>query len=338
MNPIFLRLKKPWLFLPPELAHSLSPLFLNTLHGYKAKKNEAYHWNELEWEGLFFRNPLGTAGGLDKSGVNINAWWNLGAGFLEVGTVTPHPQTKNPGRTVRRDVKLEAVWNCLGFPNYGAKYLKKKLSQFPKKDRVTPLLINIGKNRETENKSAHKDYIHLIEKFNKDADAFVINISSPNTKGLRDLFSQDNFSSFLKPVCEFALKHNSPPLLLKLSPDLDLASLENIVRVTEGLPIKGWVLTNTTQSRTIDMKFETHKGGVSGKPLAFKSEKMLIDFQNLLGSRRAQNLIISTGGISSRADAKNRLELGADLTQVYTALIFYGPNFFKNASRTEIKM
>ncbi len=332
------RLKKPWLFFPPELSHSLSPLFLNLMHGLQAKKNLAYHWNEIEWEGLHFRNPMGTAGGLDKNGVNINAWWNLGAGFLEIGTVTPYPQTKNSGKTVGRDIKLEALWNCLGFPNYGADKLKTRLAKFPKLNRITPVFVNIGKNRWTENIDAHKDYIQLISEFKDHADALVINISSPNTKGLRDLFTENNFRSFLTPICEFALHHKAPPLILKLSPDLDLASLENIVTVTEDLPIKGWILANTTQWRSAEMNFETNKGGVSGKPLSFKSEKMLIDFQSLLGSRRSKSLIISTGGISSKADVQRRLSLGADLTQVYTALVFQGPSFFKNASRTAIMM
>lgn len=332
------RLKKPWLFLSPEWAHDMSPFILNRLYGSKPKENPKFHWNEMSWEGLHFRNPVGTAGGLDKNGVNINAWWNLGAGFLELGTVTPLPQAKNPGRTVARDLKLEAVWNCLGFPNLGAEQLKSRVSLCPKARRITPLFINIGKNRWTENKEAHIDYIYLLQQFHELADAFVINISSPNTKGLRELFSPENFKAFLSPICEAAVRLKAPPLLLKLSPDLDEESLNNIVSVTENLPIKGWVLSNTTQWRSFDMNFERDKGGVSGKPLAPKAEKLLIDFQNLLGSRRPDHLIISTGGISSRSDVLKRLELGADLTQVYSTLIFNGPKFFKNLLTPPIMM
>ena len=332
------RIRRPWLFFPPGLAHDLSPFFLNKLYGSKSKENSKFHWNEIKWKGLYFRNPVGTAGGLDKNGVNINAWWNLGAGFLELGTVTPLPQAKNQGRTVDRDLKLEAVWNCLGFPNLGAEHLKTKLAHHPKDQRITPLFINIGKNRWTENADAHLDYIYLLEQFHTMADTFVINISSPNTKGLRDLFKADNFKAFMSPICEAAAKLQAPPLLLKLSPDLDDESLENIVRVTEDLPIKGWVLTNTTQWRSFDMNFDRDKGGVSGKPLAPKAEKMLTDFQTLLGSRRADHLIVSTGGISSQKDVLRRLELGADLTQVYSALIFNGPHFFKKLLTPEIMM
>lgn len=324
------KLSKPWLFLSPEWAHKLSPFFLNTFHNCKPKENLKFHWNELDWEGLFFRNPVGTAGGLDKNGVNVKPWWNLGAGFLEIGTVTPLPQAQNPGKTIDRDLKLEAVWNCLGFPNLGAGHLHKRLESFPKEKRITPLFINVGKNRWTENKDAHQDYIYLIDQFRDHADALVINISSPNTKGLRALFSEENFKSFINPICEAALKTKTPPLLLKLSPDLETQELENIIKVTESSPIKGWILTNTTQWRSYDMNFDREKGGVSGKPLAAKSEKLLIDFQNLLGSQRPKHLIISTGGISSKKDVEKRLQLGADLTQVYSALIFQGPRFFKN--------
>jgi dihydroorotate dehydrogenase len=324
------KLSKPWLFLSAEWAHKLSPFFLNTLYGRKPKENPSFHWNELEWEGLFFRNPVGTAGGLDKNGVNIKPWWHLGAGFLEVGTVTPLPQAQNPGKTVDRDLKLEALWNCLGFPNLGARHLLKQLEMFPKERRITPLFINIGKNRWTENTDAHLDYIYLIEAFREHADALVINISSPNTKGLRALFSEENFKSFINPICETALKAKTPPLLLKLSPDLETEELKNIIKVTESSPIKGWILTNTTQWRSYDMDFDREKGGVSGKPLATKSEKMLVDFQNLLGDQRHKHLIISTGGISSKKDVEKRLQLGADLTQVYSSLIFQGPRFFKN--------
>lgn len=326
-------IKKPWLLLSAEWAHSVSPFFLNAVHGRKAKENSRYSWNEIKWEGLHFRNPVGTAGGLDKNGVNINAWWNLGAGFLEVGTVTPIPQAKNPGKTLGRDLKLQALWNCLGFPNLGANQLMKKLQAFPKDKRVTPLFINIGKNRWTKNSDAHLDYIYLLEYFNDVADAFVINISSPNTKGLRELFSENNFRAFIQPICEKAEKIKSPPLILKLSPDLELQELENIARATEDLPIKGWILSNTTQWRSPDMNFEKDKGGVSGKPLVTRAEHLLVEFQKILGaSRRANQLVISTGGISSKSDVLKRLELGADLTQVYSALIFEGPNFFKKLS------
>lgn len=329
------KIKKPWLLLPVNWAHTLSPYFLNTLYGRPSKENQKFHWNELEWEGLFFRNPVGTAGGLDKNGMNINAWWNLGAGFLELGTVTPLPQAKNPGKTVDRDNELQALWNCLGFPNLGARQLLNRLNSYPKKSRITPLFINIGKNRWVENKDAHLDYIYLIEQFSETADAFVINISSPNTKGLRDLFSKENFKAFLNPICEVAERLNSPPLLLKLSPDLNTEEIENIIAVTENLPIKGWILTNTTQWRSYDMNFDRDKGGVSGLPLAQKSEKLLIDFQNLLGSRRAKYLMISTGGIFNEKDILRRLQLGADLTQVYSSLIFNGPTFFRKIAKSQ---
>lgn len=321
--------KKPWLLLPAKWAHSWSPFLLNALHKKKPHKNLKHHWKELSWEGLHFRNPVGTAGGLDKNGVNIEAWWNLGAGFIEVGTVTPLLQKQNPGIVVDRDIRLKALWNCLGFPNNGSLQLKNRLEGFPKNKRTTPIFVNIGKNRDTPNEDAASDYIYLIEALRHVADAFVLNISSPNTKGLRDLFKKENLSQFLKPIFDTAKKLNSPPLLLKLSPDLELSDLENIISATENLDLKGWILTNTTQERTNEMHFDKYKGGVSGEPLKQKSEKMLEDFVKLLGKNRFKYLIISTGGISSKEDILKRQDLGADLTQVYTCLIFQGPKFFK---------
>lgn len=323
-------LTKPWLLLPPEFAHNISPTVLNLLYSRRPKDKKKFHWSSVDWEGLHFRNPVGTAGGLDKNGVNIKSWWNLGAGFLELGTVTPLPQFQNEGVIIDRDKKLEALWNCMGFPNLGARNLEKQLLAVPKKKRLTPLFVNIGKNRWTPNETAHEDYVYLIKNLGKHADSLVINISSPNTKGLRDLFSKENFRAFLNPISDAASKLNSPPLLLKISPDLEPQQIENIVAATSDSMIKGWILTNTTVTRSEEMKFPTDRGGVSGKPLNDLSKKMLVDFQKMLGSRRSDQLIISTGGISGKADVSERLDLGADLVQVYSTLVFNGPGFFKS--------
>ena len=326
---------RPWLWIPPQWSHHLSPYMLNLLYKSKPRKNKKYHWKEVHWEGLTFRNPLGTAGGLDKNGQNIEAWWNLGAGFLELGTVTPLPQAASPGLILDRDIKGQALWNAMGFPNKGAQNLKRQILK-SKKRKVcpSPIFVNIGKNRWTSNKDASQDYCYLIEQFSDIADGLVINISSPNTKGLRDLLHKDHLSSFLNPLFETYLKQKkSPPLLLKISPDLSEEDLDPIIRATENSPLKGWILSNTTKRRRLHSKFPQDYGGVSGAPLKGLAEKLLVLFQKKLGSSRSQYLIISTGGILNEKDVLQRLEMGANLTQIYSCLIFSGPKTFRKIGK-----
>lgn len=334
---MFKHLSKPWLLLPVSWAHTLSPKFLKYTYNWRPfTRSSRFSWQSLEWKGLKFRNPTGIAGGVDKNAENISAWWNLGVGFVEVGTVTPFAQTANPGVTVGRDLKLKALWNCLGFPNHGCMYVKKRLKKVPARGRLrpTPIFVNIGKNRWTKNEEAHEDYCYLMRELYTYADAFVINISSPNTSGLRDLFNADNFKKFLDPIFKtHAQLSDCPPLLLKLSPDLSEENLATVINSVIKTPICGLILTNTTQSRTKDMAFPTDRGGVSGEPLKQKSEEVLEKTISLLATNRNDFLLISTGGIMSKTDVQKRLTLGADLVQIYSALIFEGPGFFKHLSR-----
>ena len=283
---------------------------------------------------MVFRNPLGIAGGLDKNGQNIEAWWNLGAGFLELGTVTPLPQAANPGRILDRDIRRQALWNAMGFPNKGAQSLKNQILKSRKSYCPTPIFVNIGKNRWTPNADAHQDYCYLIEQFSDVADGLVINISSPNTKGLRNLLHKDHLRSFLSPIFETHLKQKkTPPLLLKISPDLSDEDLNHIIEATENSPLKGWILSNTTEKREPQSPFPKDHGGVSGIPLKNSSEELLIEFQKKLGTARSKYVIVSTGGISSEKDVLRRLELGANLTQIYSCLIFLGPKTFRKVGR-----
>ncbi|MGE3974409.1 MAG: quinone-dependent dihydroorotate dehydrogenase [Bdellovibrionales bacterium] len=312
---------KPWLWIPPKLAHDLGPMGLNFYAKFTPPVES--QWKSVTWGNLKFRNPVGIAGGVDKNARQISAWKHFGAGFLEIGTVTPQAQKPNPGRVILRDVSSRTLWNRLGFPNDGAGAIKARLKTVTRTADM-PLFVNIGKNRITDLEDAHKDYTHLIEEFQGLADAFVINISSPNTSGLRDLLKSENIDLFLKNVSE---KPSSVPLLLKLSPDMDESQMEALLSASLKQNISGWILTNTTLDRWNGSPYPA-EGGVSGQFLNAKSKLCLKRFLRLLGSEKKDRLVISVGGIMTPKDVEERLEIGADLVQAYTALIYEGPMFF----------
>ncbi len=318
---------RPWLLLPPKWAHDLGPWALPLIANLFAKKENS--WNSKKWRGLHFRNPLGLAGGVDKSGDSLLAWQKLGVGFLEVGTITPLPQKANPGKILDRDISQKAVWNKMGFPNAGVEHLQKKLTKI--KNQITvPLFINIGKNRTTPNESASADYVFCMQALFSYADAFVINISSPNTTDLRELLKKENLKKFLQPIVD--QKNQLPqkkPLLLKLSPDMEESSLLEALETSLELDLDGWILTNTTLSRPANISFPT-EGGLSGAPLKTLSLKNLKVAADFLKTKKGDRLLISAGGIDSADDVQKRLQAGADLVQLYSALIFQGPRLFQS--------
>lgn len=325
---------KPWLWLPPKLAHDVAPYTMPLLASFLAKDLPPY--KEKTWRTLHFKNPLGIAGGVDKNGTTALAWQQLGAGFIEVGTVTPKAQGPNPGKIVDRNLEYKALWNKMGFPNKGAQALSRRLKRIHPHIKV-PLFVNVGKNRETENEQAHKDYCFCMEHLSNWADAFVINISSPNTLGLRALQNKDMLKAFLEPIFDFKLKKNlKQPILIKLSPDMKVDELYSTLEVTIDLRVDGWILTNTTTERHPALPFPK-EGGVSGAPLAALSKSVLQSSLKYLNDRRKDQLIISAGGIMEPKDITERLSLGADLVQVYSALIFHGPLFFQNSLKALIK-
>ena len=259
-------------------------------------------------------------------------WWKLGAGFLELGTVTPQAQRGHLGETLDRSLKHQSLWNHLGFPSVGAPAFKKQLQTLPSKR--PPLFINIGKNRETPLKSAIQDYVFLMEKLSACGDAFVLNISSPNSPHLRQMQKP----RYLVPLLKALQKKKGPPLLLKLSPDFDSSQdFLEVLKVSMAEGIRGFILTNTTTGSSYSKKenhafFHKGAGGYSGKilqPLALRRLQEAVDFLNgARGFHRKDFLLVSVGGILSPQNAEQRLSLGADLIQVYSALVFHGPRFF----------
>ncbi len=291
-----------------------------------------YIWRSFEWQGMYFRNPTGIAGGLDKDGENILDWQSLGAGFLELGTVTPLPQAANDGVIVNRDHKNLNVWNRMGFPNRGAGDLASTIAS-RKSECMVPLFVNLGRNRWTENSHAHMDYCYLIRQFASLADALVINISSPNTTGLRDLFAPDVLAKFLRQLFHQAVESKAGPLILKLSPDLEDNDLVRTIEVALDCGFMGFILTNTTTSRQTASNFP-EVGGVSGRALAQRSKRCLSLAREIIEkNRRTDCLLVSVGGIFTYSDVVERLNLGAHLVQFYSALVFEGPNLFSRIAK-----
>lgn len=332
---------KPWLYLPAEVSHSLSLFFIRSFgtiysfdgffgHSLDSTNSTQHSWQPLVWRGLHFRNRLGTSGGLDKNAEGIKGWWALGAGFVEVGTVTPKPQTANPGQILKRDREQQALWNKMGFPNKGVEVCKKNLQKLPR-PYSAPIFVNIGKNRETTNENAVKDYLYCIHELRNEADAFIINVSSPNTPGLRELLSPPKLRELLTPLVAECQKNPPRPILLKLSPDLTDDIFKEILDVSLSVGVDGWILTNTTTDREKTPQFPI-EGGVSGQPLANKATHLLKLAHTHLGVRKEDRLLISVGGILNTKDVFDRLSLGATLVQVYSAVVFDGPFFFRKVA------
>ncbi|AGH94894.1 quinone-dependent dihydroorotate dehydrogenase [Pseudobdellovibrio exovorus] len=321
---------KPWLWLPPKTSHDLAPLAAELFSLFHSKKTPI--WNPFTWQGISFQNRLGLAGGVDKNADHLRAWEKLGCGFVEVGTVTPLPQEPNAGRILDRSIVDQALWNKMGFPSAGADEVFYSLRSF-KEDSKLPVFVNIGKNRDTPNELASQDYSFLLERFHTLADAFVVNISSPNTKGLRDLANQQVLEAFLKPIYQKKLALEcKTPLLLKLSPDLERDELRRILDIAVENQIDGFVMTNTTLSRQTKQTFPS-EGGLSGKPVSLLSKLSLQTTIEHLGSEKSKKLVISVGGVMTAEDVFERISLGADLVEVYTALVFSGLNFFRKVEK-----
>lgn len=327
---------KPWLWLPPKFAHDLGLYGLKLLSRIPAGSDiqKSSTWNSFSFKNLQFHNRLGIAGGVDKNAETVLAWQNFGSGFIEIGTVTPLPQDPNPGKIMDRNPQTLSLWNKMGFPSAGSDVVLKNVIALKQSGKIKiPLFINLGKNRTTSNENAHLDYTKLMTQFQNVADAFVVNISSPNTTGLRDLAKSESFEPFIQALNQHHKNlSNRPPLLLKLSPDLPQDDFEFVLRTCLKYDIDGFILTNTTTSRDLTPFFPI-EGGVSGAPLKNLSLKALEIAVKICSSEKSKKIIISTGGVMTAADVFERIDKGADLVQVYSTLIFEGPGFFRKVAK-----
>ncbi len=287
---------------------------------------------ERDLFGLKFKNPVGLAAGFDKNAECYNEFSHFGFGFIEIGTVTPLPQPGNPKKRIFRLVEDESIINRLGFNNKGLKEITNNL----KKERDIIIGANIGKNFFTENKDGHKDYLKCLSNLHDYVDYFAINISSPNTKDLREFHNKDLLKPLIQKILDYNLKQSvKRPILLKISPDLNNEQLNDIISIVSDLDLDGIIATNTTISRDgVTSKNKKELGGLSGRLLNKKS--------NYIISYLRKNLtkgfpIIGVGGIMSPEDAIEKFKSGADLIQIYTGFIYKGPSIVKKINKLLLK-
>ena len=327
LRPLFFKME-------PEKAHDLT---LKVLQSPLAPRHPAVKDPALQvtlWDRRF-PNPVGLAAGFDKNAAVVAPMLRLGFGFVEVGTVTPKPQDGNPKPRVFRDIPNEAVINRMGFPNGGLNVFKHNLGKFsdikPRPNGVVGL--NIGMNK--DQKEPAKDYRLLVQHLAPMADYLTINISSPNTPGLRDLQKREPLMDLIGQVIEErsrACKIDPPPLLVKFAPDLTPEQQGELVGAVIDSGIDGIILTNTTLDRPdyLDSDFALEKGGLSGAPVRDKSTAVIRNFYELT---KGNVPIIGLGGISSGAEAYEKIKAGASLVQVYTGLIYKGPTIARDINQ-----
>ncbi|HEY3520247.1 MAG TPA: quinone-dependent dihydroorotate dehydrogenase [Rhodanobacteraceae bacterium] len=276
--------------------------------------------------GIEFPNPVGLAAGLDKSGEHIDALGALGFGFIEIGTVTPKPQPGNPKPRMFRLPQHEAIINRLGFNNHGVDALLRNVQRASWRG---VLGINIGKNAITPNEDALQDYLFCLERVYPLASYVTVNISSPNTKDLRDLQNEDTLPRLLGALRErqeqLAGQHRvRKPVLLKIAPDLDEAQMDSIAQAALDTRVDGLICTNTTIDRSAIAAepLANEAGGLSGRPLFEKSTAILSGMAQRLADRIP---LIGVGGVLTGSNAAEKLDAGASLVQIYTGLIYRGP-------------
>ena len=273
--------------------------------------------------GIDFPNPIGLAAGMDKDAVAIRGWETLGFGFAELGTFTPRPQAGNEIPRVWRVPERGALINRLGFPSEGMEAVAPRIERIRKAGISIPLALNFGPNSDTPPEGIAADYTALIERLGPLADFIVINVSSPNTPGLRDWQSPEKMIELFAAIHEHAAKLPRPrPVLVKISPDLERNELFRICDTALALGIEGIVACNTTVAREAVGVSSPHPGGLSGPPILIRTRELIRDIYT---HTRGQIPIIGVGGISSAEDAWLHIRAGASLVEVYTGLIYEGP-------------
>lgn len=305
---------------------------LNLIFRYKHTKLER---NIL---GLHFKNPVGLAAGFDKDAKLVDELNCFGFGFIEIGTLTPKPQPGNDKPRLFRLRTDQALINRMGFNNGGVAAAAKRL-----KKRNSKVIVggNIGKNKLTPNDQAFQDYALCVESLHAHVDYFVVNVSSPNTPGLRELQEKEPLRKLLADVKSLAAsKPNPKPVLLKIAPDLTSTQLDDIVEILKETKTDGVIATNTTISREnlVTSKEKLEKignGGLSGKPIADRSNEVIRYLRSKLG---LDYPIIGVGGIMTPEDALSKIKAGADLIQIYTGFIYEGPGFVKQINRALAKL
>lgn len=324
LYPLF----RPLLFkLDAETAHEWTVKLMCLAHRMGMLKPQiTNHKSQVAVMGLKFPNCVGLAAGMDKSASAVDAWLACGFGHVEVGTLTPRPQRGNPTPRLFRLVENEAIINRMGFNNPG---IEAAVARLKNRNPGGVVGVNIGKNFDTPNERAVDDYVVCLRKAYDTADYIAVNISSPNTKGLRDLQAEEPVRRLVGTLKEEQARLSAQyakrvPLAVKIAPDLEPSQIEMLARVFSEMQLDGLIATNTTLSRA---GVEPHPlagetGGLSGAPLTRRSTEVIAAFRSLLP---ANIPIIGVGGIIRAEDARAKLAAGASLVQIYTGLVYRGP-------------
>jgi len=327
---------KPYLFkLQPENAHHVAECVLRLPNICQIPFNPFLESHFITDEslkqeifGCTFYNPVGLGAGFDKNATMIRGIQILGFGFTEIGTVTPKPQTGNPKPRMFRHVEEQSIQNAMGFNNDGAyKVIKRLKKRYP---FTTPIGVNIGKNKITPEKEAINDYTHLIKSFDGLGDYFVINISSPNTPGLRDLQNE----AFISKLFFEAKKLTDMPILLKIAPDMEIEDAVALTKMAVEKGADGIIATNTTIDYSL-VKHPKNIGGLSGAVLKEKSFKI---FDAIAKELYGKTVLISVGGIDSAKEAYRRIKAGANLVQILSGMVFHGPDMIMNINKELIEL
>lgn len=330
-------LKKLLFKLDPETAHGIASIGLRTVaHCPTLLRLVSKHYFvshpmlRQEFFGRTFQNPVGLGAGFDKNGQYITATPTMGFGFTEIGTVTPKPQEGNEKPRLFRLIDENSIQNAMGFNNYGSHYMIQRLKKLYFFDY--PIGINIGKNKVTPENEALGDYEILFKAFKEYGDYVVINISSPNTPGLRDLQNEN----FIKAIFAMGKEITPKPILLKIAPDMEAEAAITLCKTAVEAGAAGIIATNTTIDYDItDSPYKKDFGGISG---ALLTEKSYTLFRAIGKELYGKTLLISVGGIDSAEEAYRRIKAGASLVQVYSMLVYRGPDLIKEINEGLIKL
>jgi len=313
---------RPLLFrIDPERAHRLTLALLRhapalgSQHDPPELRTSAF--------GVSFSNPVGLAAGMDKNAIALEAWERIGFGFAEIGTITPRPQTGNPRPRIWRLLAHHALVNRMGFPSDGIDKVATRLQQIGTGTSRIAIGANLGPNRDTPLPQVPEDYAVLVRSLANTCEFIVVNISSPNTPGLRDFQAPERMRAVIETIQRTCREMGvTPPLLIKIAPDLDPAMIAEISAAALELGLAGIVATNSSLAHAELGVFSPFEGGLSGEPLKLRSREVIATMYRLSGGRIP---IIGVGGVASAEDAYGHIRAGASLIELYTGLIYQGP-------------
>jgi dihydroorotate dehydrogenase len=327
---VYRLLRRPLFLIPPERAHRLGMAVLRRLGPPQSPLPAPGEPSlSVTSAGLRFSHPITLAAGFDKDAEAVEGFFALGFSAVEVGTVTPRPQPGNPSPRLFRLPQARALINRMGFNNHGMEAMAERLEAL--RNRPGPVGVNLGKNKDTPLERATDDYLAATDRLGPLADYLVVNASSPNTPGLRELQQPEQLRALLAAV-KGRLSQVAPgkPLLLKIAPDLEPEAVDAVVDVAVESGLSGLICTNTTLARPVQGRHAQEPGGLSGAPLA---PLALATLRRASAQAQGRLTLWASGGIFTAEDVLERLRAGADLVQVYTALVYEGPGFVRKLLR-----